>query len=327
MPELPEVETMCRGIRPIVGCRVVSVARPPCRRRAISIQPRVDRFRSRAEGKLVVAVSRAGKRVVVWLSDDRPSIDRKISRKAQGRPSLGFPGDTLPLPGEEAIVFEPRMTGLVLLSEPPTREHLRFQIRLTGGTSGIANGEPSRSSSRSTAQRDLLFWDRRGLGSVQLFSADEFVARFQGNSKTLGPDALEVSAEDLQSRLSGSRRVIKVALLDQKAVAGIGNLYASEILHVAGVHPAARCHRLKRAQWERIHAALRDVLLEAIRYEGSTLADGTYRNALNESGGYQNHHRVYDRAGVPCRNCGGGVIRRIVQAQRSTFFCSECQRR
>ena len=120
MPELPEVETMCRGIRPIVGCRVVSVARPPCRRRAISIQPRVDRFRSRAEGKLVVAVSRAGKRVVVWLADDQPSIDREISRKAQGRPSLGFPGDTLPLPGEEAIVFEPRMTGLVLLSEPPT---------------------------------------------------------------------------------------------------------------------------------------------------------------------------------------------------------------
>jgi formamidopyrimidine-DNA glycosylase len=327
MPELPEVETMCRGIRPIVGCRVLSVARPPCRRRAISIQPRVDRFRSRAAGKVVVAVRRAGKRVVVWLADDQPSIDREIPRKAQGRPSLGFPGNAAQLPGQEAIVFEPRMTGLVLLSEPPTREHLRFQIRLAGGPRRTATGEPSRPQSRSTAHRDLLFWDRRGLGSVQLFSADEFVARFLENSKTLGPDALEVSAEDLRSRLGRSRRMIKVALLDQKAVAGIGNLYASEILHVARVHPAARCQRLKPAQWERIHGALRDVLLEAIRYEGSTLADGTYRNALNESGRYQNHHRVYDRAGVACRSCGRGTIRRIVQAQRSTFFCSECQRR
>ena len=70
MPELPEVETMCRGIRPIVGCRVIDVAKPICRRRAIAIEPRVDRFRRRAVGKLVVAIRRAGKRVVVWLADD-----------------------------------------------------------------------------------------------------------------------------------------------------------------------------------------------------------------------------------------------------------------
>jgi formamidopyrimidine-DNA glycosylase len=89
-----------------------------------------------------------------------------------------------------------------------------------------------------------------------------------------------------------------------------------------------RCDRVTRVKWARIADATREVLELAIRYEGSTLGDGTYRNALNQAGGYQNHHRVYDRAGEVCPRCGGGrVIRRIVQAQRSTFFCAGCQRK
>jgi len=84
---------------------------------------------------------------------------------------------------------------------------------------------------------------------------------------------------------------------------------------------------LLAAEWELIQAAMREVLEAAIRDEGSTLSDGTYRNALNEAGGYQSHHRVYDRAGELCPSCGKGKIERIVQAQRSTFFCPRCQRR
>src|SRR4029453_12398022 len=119
-----------------------------------------------------------------------------------------------------------------------------------------------------------------------------------------GPDALSVRADELRERLGRSRRAIKVALLDQRALAGVGNLYASEILHRAKVHPATRCEQLKPAQWQLIHTFLGEVLQEAIRHEGSTLSDGTYRNALNQSGGYQNHHRVYDRAGERCSSCG-----------------------
>jgi formamidopyrimidine-DNA glycosylase len=120
---------------------------------------------------------------------------------------------------------------------------------------------------------------------------------------------------------------VKVALLDQKVVAGIGNLYASEILHLAQVHPGRRCDRVTRAQWAAIADATRAVLEDAIHYEGSTLGDGTYRNALNQEGGYQNHHRVYDRAGEECARCGPqSVVKRIVQAQRATFFCAVCQR-
>jgi formamidopyrimidine-DNA glycosylase len=199
------------------------------------------------------------------------------------------------------------MTGLVLLAAPPTLEHLRLRIVLSGKA------------------RELLFWDRRGLGLVRLVSPREFEKLY--GSVRLGPDALALSADDLRRRLAESRREIKVALLDQRALAGVGNLYASEILHLARVHPRRRCNQLTSDQWRRIHAAMREVLEAAIRYEGSTLADGTYRNALNQSGDYQSQHRVYDRAGNTCPTCGKATIERIVQAQRSTFFCPNCQRK
>ncbi len=282
MPELPEVETMRRGILGVVGSRIADVERVACRRRPIAIAPRIDRFRHRAVGHVIREVGRVGKRVIVALDS----------------------GD--------AMVLEPRMTGLVLLAEPPTREHLRFRCMLS------RNG--------SSGARELLYWDRRGLGSVRLFSPKEFESAF-GPDK-LGPDALAMTAETFRERLGDSKRAVKVGLLDQRAVAGIGNMYASEILHVAGVHPARRCEKITRSQWQAISDATHEILTAAIRYEGSTLRNGTYRNVLNQEGGYQNYHRVYDRVGKPCPNCGhGSEIRRIVQAQRSTFFCPACQRR
>ncbi len=276
MPELPEVETMRRGVLAIVGSRVTDVRRPKCAKRPILIAPRVDALRRRTVGRTIAAVDRVGKRVVVRLDS------------------------------ADALIFEPRMTGLVLLAAPPTTEHLRLQVKLSGGTND-----------------ELLFWDRRGLGLVRLVTPAEFDGLY--GAEKLGPDALAISADELRERLRASRREIKVALLDQRAVAGIGNLYASELLHLAGVHPQKRCDRLRPVDWRRIHAAMVEVLELAIRYEGSTLGDGTYRNALNEAGSYQNHHRVYDRAGDACPSCGRAQIERVVQAQRSTFFCRRCQ--
>src|SRR5690606_25522340 len=125
-------------------------------------------------------------------------------------------------------------------------------------------------------------------------------------------------------RLATSRRAIKVALLDQRALAGVGNIYASEALHAAGIHPERGCDGLRPAEWRRLAGALEDVRQAAIRYEGSTLGDGTYRNALSRENGYQMHHRVYAREGEPCRACAG-VITRTVLGQRTTFFCLGCQ--
>lgn len=276
MPELPEVETMRRGIAAIQGSRIAGAERLQCRKRPILMQPRPAELAKRLTGARIDEVGRLGKRVVLLLDS----------------------GDRL--------IFEPRMTGLVLVADPPTQEHLRFRLDLARGP--IPH---------------VWYWDRRGLGSVRLLNERQFAGQL-GDGR-LGPDALAISYEELRERLKGSRRAIKVALLDQRAVAGVGNLYASEILHLAGVHPAKRCDLLSTEQWQTIHGRMLEVLHLAIRHEGSTLSDGTYRNALNKAGGYQNHHRVYDRAGENCIGCERSQIVRIVQSQRATFFCPGCQ--
>lgn len=275
MPELPEVETMRRGILAAVGCQIARVERIRTAVKPIQIVPSAAVMNRRVAGREIVALERIGKRVIVRLETD------------------------------DRLVFEPRMTGLVLVADPPSVDHLRFRVELTGGL-----------------LETIWYWDRRGLGSVKLYSPRRFdrevVSRF-------GPDALDLTAEVLRERLRSSHRPVKVALLDQQAIAGVGNLYASEILNVASVHPATRCDKLTIAQWQRIHRATLDVLQDAIEHEGSTLSDGTYVNALNRAGGYQNQHRVYDRADELCRSCERGIVHRIVQAQRSTFFCPHCQ--
>ncbi|QDT08596.1 bifunctional DNA-formamidopyrimidine glycosylase/DNA-(apurinic or apyrimidinic site) lyase [Planctomycetes bacterium K23_9] len=277
MPELPEVETMRRGVAPVIGSQIEKAERPPCKCRPILMQPRIDAFDRRVQGKTIAEIGRRGKRVMITLDD------------------------------AQVIVIEPRMTGLVLLADPPGEQHLRLRLHLSGGPS-----------------EQLLFWDRRGLGTVRLLRPSEIKTVVDDK---LGIDALQISVQQLRDALGQSRREIKVALLDQSAVAGIGNLYAAEILFVAGVDPRARCDKLTGPQWIRIQSAIGIVLHDAIKHEGSTLSDGTYRNALNKSGGYQNYHRVYDRAQTMCRRCREGEIQRIVQAQRCTFFCPKCQRK
>ncbi|MCH2611502.1 MAG: bifunctional DNA-formamidopyrimidine glycosylase/DNA-(apurinic or apyrimidinic site) lyase [Pirellulales bacterium] len=276
MPELPEVETMRRGIKPVVGARIIKAGRTRCTRKPITVWPNDRTAKRRIEGQQITGTGRRGKRVLVHLEN------------------------------ENTIVFEPRMTGLVLLSDPPTMEHLRFQLQL------------------SLAKTPTLqYWDRRGLGSVHVFTPDELEEHL--GPGRLGPDALAVTPEILAEIFKGSRRPIKVALLDQVALAGVGNLYASEILFRARVHPKKRCSAMSQQQWLLIYTAMQDILTDAIKHEGSTLNDGTYRNALNDPGGYQNQHQVYDREGLPCPGCNEVLIVRIVQAQRSTFFCKKCQ--
>lgn len=277
MPELPEVETMVRGIRPHLERRKIRELRQcPCRCKPISLTPGFRTLASRMRGLTITSVRRLAKRVVLDLSD------------------------------ESVLAIEPRMTGLMLLADPPDPEHLRLGWKLDGA------GEYD----------SVWFWDRRGLGTVRLYSAAEYTAAL--GSGRLGPDALTAELADWQ-RLCQSQRPIKVALLDQQRIAGIGNLYASEILHLARIHPERPASQLQPSEIAALVAATQSVLTEAIRYEGSTLSDGTYRNALNRDGGYQNAHRVYARADEFCPTCQTEVVQRIVQAQRSTFFCPRCQ--
>lgn len=276
MPELPEVETMCRGIRPIIGRAVATVGTPRCRYRPIVITPKIATIRRRLQGRRVSDITRLGKRVLIHVDED-------------------------------ALILQPKMTGLVCLGAPPDPEHVRLEVTFRG-----------------SPKIQLLFWDRRGLGTVELLPANQIHQRIVAGR--LGPDALAISPQDFSGRLARTQRPIKVALLDQKLLAGVGNLYASEMLHIAGIHPAKPSARLSAKKKRRLYEAMQNVLWTAIEHEGSTLSDGTYRNALNDPGEYQNHHLVYDRAGLACPSCSQGTICRIVQAQRSTFFCPRCQR-
>lgn len=278
MPELPEVETMRRGIAGALGCRVHRVRQLPCRKKPLTTNVRWPQIARRLKGREITGIDRHGKRII--LAFDQTNW----------------------------LVIEPRMTGLMLVDQPPTLEHMRFELELQQGP-----------------LERIAYWDRRGLGQVFLFDQKGLEQYLSPNR--IGPDALEISAEQLRDNLKARKISVKVGLLDQKAIAGVGNIYASEILHLSGIDPRKRCMRVSRKQWELIHEKTLLVLKTAIRMEGSTLSDGTYRNALNDPGGYQNHHRVYDREGLSCPTCQLGSIRRIVQAQRATYFCPQCQHR
>lgn len=271
---------MVRGVRDLLeGSQVADLIRSPCACRPVLMAPSFGRLRSASRGRTITQVRRRAKRIVLHLDSGA------------------------------GVVIEPRMTGLLLVRDPPDVEHLRLEWQLRRGQTA----------------RSVWFWDRRGLGTISLYSAEKLRVLLEGPQ--LGRDALEMSIDHWRESLARTSRSVKVALLDQKLVAGIGNLYASEILHRAGIHPATAADRISVKRIAKLHAATLHILSEAIRYEGSTLSDGTYRNALNQDGGYQNQHRVYDRAGEDCPTCGQTSITRIVQAQRSTFFCARCQRR
>lgn len=274
MPELPEVETMCRGIYPTIGKLIRAVSQPPCDYRPIQIRPAVAEINARLAGCKVKAITRLGKRVVIQTQDD-------------------------------SLILQPKMTGLVAIEAPPDPDHVRLQIDFSG-------------------KLRLQFWDRRGLGTVELMPTAELHARIVEGR--LGPDALQITAEDFIHCLRATRRPIKVALLDQKLLAGVGNLYASEMLFKAKINPQKPAAKISSLRLRTLHQVMLEILQLAITLEGSTLSDGTYRNAINDPGGYQNMHRVYDKAGEPCSQCQSSGIRRIVQAQRSTFYCPRCQR-
>lgn len=170
----------------------------------------------------------------------------------------------------------------------------------------------------------LWFQDPRRFGMLRALRTDR--AARDPALALLGADPIAEppSGESLRALGRGARVAIKNFLLDQRRIAGLGNIYASEVLFRARVDPRRRAGTLTRAEWQRVATEVPLVLNEAIARAGTTFS--TYRTIWNEPGNYGEKLRVYDRANQPCRRCGT-PIRRIVQGQRSTFFCPKCQRR
>lgn len=210
------------------------------------------------------------------------------------------------LSGGATLVSHLGMSGRWLFhAEPPARlpAHVHARLAFEDGA-------------------ELWFQDARRFGMLRVVDTAQLGR--DPSLVLLGPDPLvePPTAESLLRAARGSRVAVKTWLLDQRKIAGIGNIYASEILHRSGVDPRRRAGFLRADAWRRIARDTAQVLDEAIARAGTTFS--SYRTASGQPGGFGNLLRVYDRAGQPCRTCGTPV-RRIVQGQRSTYFCPRCQ--
>ncbi len=231
-------------------------------------------------------------------------------RRLEGRriESLDRRGKYLLLRLDRGLVLQVqlRMTGRFALgTEPPDPAEFRHVVAAFELDDG----------------RTLWYDDVRRLGGFRLLTSGEWE---EEEARKMGPEPLADSftAERLAAALDGSRAPVKNALLDQRRLAGVGNIYASEALHRARIDPRRRAGWLEEDEIRRLHRALRAVLREALESAGTTFS--TYRALNGRSGEFQELLRVYGKEDEPCPRCGE-PIRRVVQAGRSTFFCGGCQ--
>ncbi|MCX6566274.1 MAG: bifunctional DNA-formamidopyrimidine glycosylase/DNA-(apurinic or apyrimidinic site) lyase [Candidatus Aminicenantes bacterium] len=205
-----------------------------------------------------------------------------------------------------ALLFHLKMTGQFFWARPdrPLDKHTHFIL------------------SFADAAEELRFRDVRKFGFLRCLSCGEVDTCDEVGR--LGPEPLEIIPEEFAARLSVRGGRLKSVLLDQRVLAGVGNIYADEALHAAGLHPLTAANRLSAAEKRRLWTALRCILKAAIAAGGSSIRD--YRSVGGEIGDFQTRHRVYGREGEKCRRCGG-TIRRIVIGGRATFYCPKCQRK
>jgi formamidopyrimidine-DNA glycosylase len=201
----------------------------------------------------------------------------------------------------DTLVFHLGMSGHWRIDPSETAKHDHFIIETDDGTRIALN-------------------DARRFGSLDLVRTGELGE--WPPFKALGPEPLDMDARELKRRLAGRSAAIKLLLLDQRIVAGLGNIYVCEALHRAGIHPKRAGGSVSLERLERLVPAIHDVLAEAIAAGGSTLRD--FASPDGELGYFPKSFAAYDREGRPCA-CGGKV-RRIVQGGRSTFYCPRCQR-
>lgn len=273
MPELPEVETVVRGVRPkLVGRRIRSV---PLASPLMVASPRS--FAKRLCGHQVLAMDRVGKWMFVRLS----STDTLVLH-------LGMTGHLEVTAATAALV-------------PHT--HLRLEL--------------------DDGAEQLRFSDPRRFGEIVLYRPEEWQARF-GDDK-LGPDALAIKPRQLAQRLAKTRRNLKSALMDQRVVAGVGNIYADEILFAARLAPSARADSLSDDQARTLHRQMGRILRRSIAANGTTIRD--YVTSQGAPGEFQSRLMVYGRADLPCKNCSTRIelIRTIVSG-RATYWCPRCQK-
>lgn len=216
------------------------------------------------------------------------------------------------LSGDWGLVVHLRMTGWLGVregrAEPDDLKHVRVLLALA--------------SDDRHPPGWLVFRDIRRFGRLWCGPRDRLAALPELSK--LGPEPLEIGAPAFVARLRGRRGRLKSLLLDQRFLAGLGNIYVDEALHGAGLHPLKQASRVSKEAAERLYASIRDVLRRAIRAGGTTRRD--YFKPDGSPGWFKRALKVYGRENERCRSCNSGIIRRIVVGQRGTWFCTVCQR-
>jgi formamidopyrimidine-DNA glycosylase len=289
MPELPEVETIARGLDTRVAGDTIESVWIGSKRQPLKSPAGV--IAATLEGKRIVRVHRAGKHIVF-------DLEETAHPKKSGRAGHSKLRRATSLPTAQWIVHL-GMTGRMVVCEPAAEiaKHTHLIAKLASG-------------------RELRFIDPRMFGKLS-------VHLHPGGFDPGGVEPLEVSEERFVALFRGRKTPIKSALLNQKLLRGVGNIYADESLFRAGIRPRRRAAAITRAQLGRLHRAVREVLREAIALGGSSISD--YVDADGEEGFFQLQHRVYGREGEPCLVCRT-AIRRVVLAGRSSHYCPNCQK-
>jgi formamidopyrimidine-DNA glycosylase len=306
MPELPEVETIARGVDLRVRGRLIA---------SVWLGSKPEPFRSpptsivdTLTGSTIQRVHRVGKHIVVDLT--RPN--RAKSSASHG--SMPQAADPVPLFAQWLVHLG--MTGRLLVCRPdePLPPHTHAILQLDD-------------------HREVRFVDPRRFGRLSVLDLSAETApktkqrepRNPSRDKAFrgpGQEPLEIPFDAFRALFRGRRTPIKSALLNQSLLHGVGNIYADESLFRAGIRPRRQAGRLTAKELERLHRAIQSVLLEAIALGGSSVSD--YVDASGEKGFFQLEHKVYLRTGEPCLVCGT-PIRRILVAGRGTHFCPHCQ--
>lgn len=290
MPELPEVETTVRQLRKRIVGRTIADAWTDWPR--IVRHGNFKNVRRRLLRKRISAVRRRAKYIVIDLS------------------------------GPESLFVHQKMSGHLLYGRW-RRQNGRWESALAGPLRDDPDNRYIRLLISFKDGSQLALSDLRRFGKIMLVD-DAAIANLPELRK-LGPEPLQVSKKDFTGLFKKKSGRIKQVLLDPFFIAGIGNIYADEILWSVGLHPLTRAERLSAADISAIYNSMRTILRKAIASKGSSMDD--YRTPEGAQGSYQEMHKVYQRTGRPCPRRDGGIIKRIVIGARSAHFCPKHQKR
>lgn len=273
MPELPEVETVVRGLRqPLIGHTIQSMWYDW--EKSIKT-PAAPEFEARVVGRTVQGISRRAKYIVIELDHD-------------------------------LLLVHLRMTGRLYVADESEEHRVDKWVHVKFG---LDKG------------KELRFSDSRKFGKVYL------VENLDEELGNIGPEPLDddFTVDVFKECLAGRSKMIKPLLLDQTFIAGVGNIYADEALHKAGIHPTRRSDELSDAEIVNLHRTVRDALNAGIQHEGASI--NWYRKPDGTKGESQNHFYVYGQEGQLCQTCGERHIEKTKVAQRGTHYCPNCQSR